>query len=345
MVIYVLFFIVLIWGAIFTPNQRRNIFIITVSILFWVIIGLRDISIGTDTAGYVAGFQSAYNDSLMLFNTDVKEPLYTAFTWILAQLFDNYTIYLLFWGAFPAFSIYWICKNELNSSSEFLLSILVVFILGFYAFYVAGIRQSAAMSVCLFGWQFLKKNKLIPFLLTVAVAYLFHNSALLFAFVYFLRFLKVRWYYIVAVVGFFFLGNVVKISQLTVLSAFFFEDRFGAYGNTYESELSKSGFIMQFILYIICFLQKDRLIKKDENANLLFGITLVGLAFMSLTGMIAEMWRMAMYFSIFFILLLPKAVSCYSVKVRKVFYMMFTLGCLVYLFYLSSANMPPYKFA
>lgn len=343
--VYIIFFIVLILGAIIVPKQGRNNFIATVSLLFWAIIGLRDISIGTDTAGYVAGFQSAYNGPLKLFVTDAKEPLYIAFTWILAQLFDNYTIYLLFWGAFPAFSIYWICKNELNTSSEFLLSMLVVFILGFYAFYVAGIRQTAAISVCLFSWQFLKKNKLIPFFLTVAVAYLFHNSALLFALVYFLRFLKVRWYYLVAVVGFFFLGNVIKISQLIALSAFFFEDRFGTYGNTYESELSKSGFFMQLILYIICFLQKDRLIKKDENTNFLFGITLVGLVFMSLTGMIAEMWRMAMYFSIFFILLLPKAISCYPLKVRKVLYMIFTLGCLVYLFYLTSANMPSYKLA
>lgn len=345
MTVYIIFFIVLILGAIIVPKQGRDIYLIVIFILFWGIIGLRDISIGFDTQSYIYDLNSQRFNTINEAIKEAREPLYTGLTWILAQLSNNYTVYLMFWALFPAVSIYYICKKELSNSSECLLSMLAIFILGFFSFYIAGIRQTAAMSVCLFGWQFLKENKLLPFLAVVAAAYMFHNSSLLFVLAYSLRFLKVRWHYILVALFFFFLGNVVKIDQMVTISQMLFADRFSAYGTVYESELSNSGFLMQLTLYVICFTQKSKLVAKYESANLLFSLTLVGLAFQSLAGLLAEMARVSMFFSIFFIILLPKAVSCYSVKVRKVFYMMFTLGCLVYLFYLSSANMPPYKFA
>ena len=66
-------------------------------------------------------------------------------------------------------------------------------------------------------------------------------------------FVKVGWWYLILVVGLFSIDKMVGMEQLTVLSALIFEDRFSTYGTTYESSQNLSAFIMQLILFLICF--------------------------------------------------------------------------------------------
>jgi hypothetical protein len=58
--------------------------------------------------------------------------------------------------------------------------------LGLYSFMLNGLRQAIAICICLYAIEYCKKRKLIPFLLLVFLAYLYHRSAFVFAPVYFL---------------------------------------------------------------------------------------------------------------------------------------------------------------
>lgn len=89
---------------------------------------------------------------------------------------------------------------------------------------------------------------------------------------------------------------MIKIGFLVEMSALFFDDRFASYGTVYESSQSINAFLMQFIMFTICYFKRKELISKDRRNGYLFNIMVVGLIFQSMSGMIYEMARMAFYF-------------------------------------------------
>ena len=66
-------------------------------------------------------------------------------------------------------------------------------------------------------------------------------------------FIKVRWWFLLLAICLFLLNKVVKVDQIVMLSEMLFEDRFAIYDTTSTDKLSMSGFIMQYLLFLICF--------------------------------------------------------------------------------------------
>lgn len=357
--VYTIFFTVLILGMFATnrgKDSRKYLFLMMIFLL--IIIGFRDISVGTDTLSYTEDFQRFSYMSfteVWSFAFTTKEPLYVLVSWIPSLLSNNYTLFLLTWALFPVCSLYNVFKIELHDSTDYMIAILVFFLLGLFAFYVAGIRQTAALSLVFYaGSRYLgtpiklsvksiiKDTAVYKFAVFMALAYMIHNSSILFLLTVPFLFVKVRWWYILLVFGLFFVGKYVKIDQIVLLSKFFFEDRFATYGTVYESSQSLSAFIMQLILFVVCFSVKDKLIKKDTQNNFFFNMLFLGLVFQSLSEMMAEMARISFYFSMFAMVLVPRAFREYPKNNKKLIYPGFVIVCLYYLFFLTGSNLPEY---
>lgn len=355
--IYSLYFIFLIIAAISLGNKISKNYIRFAMLFLAIIIGFRDTSVGVDTLGYVEEF-SRYNSmdsgQLIAVLRESKEPLFVLGSWLVAVLFNSSAMFTLFWGAFPCIALSLVLRDNVRLAKGNLVSNLVIFALGLFAFFMAGMRQSAAISIVLLAYyqlvkndiqykfSYLKSRNFIRFLLLMFVAYNLHNSSILFLIV--LPFLKIRirWWYLPIVLGLFFVGNVVEVGFLTNMASYFFNDRFENYGTVYESSQSINAFIMQFILFMICFLRRDELIKTEPSNNYLFNIIMLGLVFQSFSGLIYEMARVSFYFSIFLAILVPKAIEAYPVTIRKTMYVGFTTLVLFYLYFLSSSNLPEY---
>lgn len=323
----------------------------------WAIIGLRDITVGADTLGYTEDFMRFSHmtfSEIWKFAFATKEPLYVIVSWIPSVFTTDYTAFLLVWALFPVCSLYKVFKAELQDSKDFLIGILIFFMLGLFAFYVAGIRQTAALSLLFFAAtkylkdfmkdikSFIKHKEFYYFIFFIGTAYLIHNSSILFLLAIPLFFLKVRWWYLLFVFGLFFIGKYVQVDSIVWLSKLFFEDRFATYGTVYESSQNISAFIMQIILFLICFSVKDRLVKRDTQNNFFFNMLLLGLVFQSLSEMMAEMARVSFYFSMFAMVLVPRAFREYPTSYHKLIYFGFTVVCLYYLFFLTGSNLPEY---
>ena len=112
-----------------------------------------------------------------------------------------------------------------------------------------------------------KSGKHFQVCLFVVLAYMVHNSSILFLIAITFLFIKVRRWYSILVLGFFFIGKHIHIDQLVVLSKFFFEERFATYGTVCESSQNTSALIMQCILFFICFALKDQLGKSNGQNN------------------------------------------------------------------------------
>ena len=358
MMIYVIYFVFLIAGALISKKSHSGkAYLFVIMAFLFAIIGLRDTTVGPDTLGYTHDF---YRLTQLQFSQMCKvalestEPLYVIISWLPSVFTDNYSAYLLAWALFPVISLYKVFKAELRDGVDYMIAILVFFMLGLFAFFVAGIRQTAALSLTFLGAgyltkintqsfrTFIKDKNFYIFLLYVAIAYLIHNSAVMFLLAIPCLFFKVRWWYLFLVIGMFGLGNYVQVDQIVSVSRYLFNDRFAAYGTSYKSSQSLSAFLMQFILFLICYLQIQKLKTRTYSNNFLFILMFVGLIFQSLSGLMAEMARMSFYFCMFSMLLVPRAFKEYRPKIRPLLYIGFTMLSLYYLFFLANSNLPEY---
>lgn len=320
-----------------------------------------------------------------IFNSGRLEPLYVLISWLSSCISDNYSIYLLTWAFFPVIGIYRMFKEEfINNKSYFIdyrasrnvcpvlstngfqeygttdisIGFIVLFMTGLFSFYLSGIRQTGAMGILMWSFpsfqkihfnnikQFIIDKNLYSFLLCVTCAFLIHNSSIIFLFVFFLNVFKARWLYLPIVVGTFFLSNIIDISQIVTISSLIFGERFEIYGNSYSSSLSLIGFFIQVLLFLPCLIKSKILISKDKTNQFYLNAMLLGLIFQSLTGIIGEMFRISYFFSMFSLILVPRALKEYrSSTFGKVICFLFIIACLIYLFILNKSNLPEYRFA
>jgi len=82
-----------------------------------------------------------------------------------------------------------------------------------------------------------------------------------------------------------------------------------------------------------------------EN-NLMLVLLGIALVFQSMSTILAEMFRISMYFSVFYIILFPRAIKTVRNKtIRVIVETGFCVVFLVYLFFISSTYLPDYKFS
>lgn len=346
---YVLFFFFVFTGAATTlKTKNSNWYFVFTAVLLWLLIGLRDISVGTDTFGYVGEFTSiAKLSSFLMWKHALmyKEPLYILITWIISRISTNYTLYLLFWALIPSASLYITFRRAFDDRVECLISILVFFLLGLFAFYVAGIRQTAAISIILLSFKSISEKKLIHFLLYVLVASLFHNSAIIFIIAFPVWFIRFRWWYLFILGALLYFVSFVALDSIFVFTEYFFGDRFENYSMGYESTQSNSALIMQFILFGICVVKAKTLIKKDNSNSTLILLAFIGVCFQSMAGMLAEISRISFYFCVFDLILVPRALKEFGRSNTRLLIAAFSVVALIYLFFLTSANLPEYQIA
>jgi len=362
MTIYIILFLILIVGLFPKPTEKSSAYLLTTTLLLFVIIGLRDITVGIDTLSYVDDFKyycylnwpEIYSDALTH-----KEPVFHLVVGLISRVTHWYPAYLMFWALFPTIALYSFFKDELKRHKiVILLAIIVLFNLGIITFFQAGIRQTAAMSILLLAsrnlpkidnarfFSFIKDYHFYLFLLGLFAAYCFHHSAIIFILAVFLKDIKVRWWYMFIPVGIYIISSYIQLDYLTQAALLVFNDnQYGQYGTSYESELNLSGFIMQLIIFYICFIPRKKLIKQDMHNQILYNFAILGLVFASLTLLIAEMYRLSFYWSMFYVLLLPRALDAYSNRTfRTLGYIGFIVGSLVYLFFLSADNLTDFSF-
>lgn len=345
---YVIFFIIVFFFSLAFEKKPGNGVLFIIIFALWLLIGLRDIGVGVDTHGYIEEFHQFRQMNLSSLWTQLKstsEPLYIFLSWLIGQFSSNYTVFLLWWAILPAISIFISLKDYTEGDIDWSVSIVVFFLLGFFAFYVAGIRQAAALSLVLLSLKYIDKSKFWRFFVIIIIASLIHNSAILFLVAYLLRKIKIRWWYILIAILLFVLTSYIQVDYITTLSQYLFHERFANYGVTYESTQNSSAFIMQTILFTVCLIKYKDLCKENELNNILFIFSFLGLLIQSMSGMIAEMARVSFYFCIFDLILVPRALRSYSANIRQAFYVVFFLGSLSYLFFLSSSNLPEYSLA
>ncbi len=251
---------------------------------------------------------------------------------MVAKLFADAGIPVQLWvgliGLLYAFSIMSFSKKY---SADMFFSCLILFSLAYLSFSFTALRQTVAMSIVFFAISFANKRKLIPFVILVVFASLFHSTALIFLLVYLI---PQRKFYIIpsviSVVGCLAASIFAPGLVRRLISILSWNEFLQDYAEATRT-LTFSGFIIQaailaFCVYILRHKQNDR------SVNLLLGMMVVGLCFQSFASVVAESFRMSMYFSIASVAVVPTAIDSIGVERTRKQYKLFVLVLLLIYF-------------
>lgn len=203
------------------PQEKRN-YLIAACLVLFLFSALRAPTVGSnDGQFYFRNWAMASRTPISrlstLFAVDLEKG-YLLTVWLLSHIFHNGQWLFVFQSAFMMFAVGRFLDQNCDSP---LLGLMAFTSLGLFNFMIQAVRQAIAISICLLAISLIRKRKLIPFLLSVALASAFHGSAVAFFPVYFFygrrfRFLDLLGFTVIAALGLRFLPLLFELMNFAI---------------------------------------------------------------------------------------------------------------------------------
>ena len=345
MIPYLLLLLVVVYLAyVGRRNGSKGVRLLSQAIVVLILVlfaGLRHRWVGTDTGNYIAIFAGVNTVNDLWRSTEIG---FNSLMLLAKTMSAGYTV-LLTLIALVTVSCYVATLARLNQRYE--TSLFVFMTLGAYTFFFNGARQGIAAAICFFAIPWLLKRKPWPYFLLIAVAYTFHNTALIAVPIYFLAIPRVGWRQVAIVAG----STVLTILFLTVfvqVAADLLNDRYASYAEASEG----GGMVMATFLVgqgALLFLLRKQIKNSNGTYARLLNIYLIGLipVIASVVSNVnpSGLLRLHPYFAYTAILLWPMFLqSIRNIKQRRLLSVVFALVMLAFYYLTTKAfsNLAPY---
>lgn len=229
------------------------------------------------------------------------------FTKLVSMVTAEYHIFLLCCNIIMVGCVFWVIYRY---SPVWWVSAVLYLTLQFMPHSMNFLRQSLAASILFTGWGFLKKGKLIPYMLVVLLATTFHISAIIMIPAYFLM----RLPYNRKVLAFYGCGTLVVYLAFTPLINFATTHIFPQYAQYIDSSIYAAGNNFTFVYVpLACFvgavIASKALLERDKsNSILIYSMLFTAVFYLFMTKMyIAE--RFSIYFFMFAMVLMPEIIA------------------------------------
>ena len=284
-----------------------KIYIIIIFLMLFFIQLAQETTGHNDVYVYKENYESFANCSFDVFFdkwNSMKDPVYYFVGFIFLKLGISFEIFKICINAFYIFSVF---KLVNNYSTKPGISVIVFIAIGSYGFSFTGLRQTIAMAILMYSYQYLVEKKVVKFTAIVLLAFAFHSSAIAFIIVYLIYHLRQSVFSLVLLI----VGGLLAIINSRALVGFYLNfvdvnDMYGAYLEK-EEGLSISGVIIfaSILIFTLIFTYGKKWNARDAK---LTHLLLISVVFRILSVVwFAEFFRLSMYFSIFDILLIADA--------------------------------------
>jgi len=164
-------------------GKKKQYYIFVVSAILFVLMAFRDREMGSDTSGYISMFNrvASYSNPFNYIRNSITEGGFLLYCWSLSRIIRDARILFVVSAAFITCSVGRFARKYVDNVGLFYC--LLVGMMHF-DFLLSGLRQSMAISILLFAFEYLLKRKPLPYYALCIVAILFHNSALIFLLLY-----------------------------------------------------------------------------------------------------------------------------------------------------------------
>lgn len=296
--------------------------------------------VGVDYDGYVR----IYN-SLIL-----QENVHTEWGFRLLNRFA----YVVFGDVQPifvicaAFTLGLICIAIYRESPDPVLSLFLFVTMGYYFSAFNIMRQYLAIALVFFGLKWIRENRFLPFLLAVLAGMAFHKTVVLMLPFFFL--LRIRWKqsYLLLITLF---GLALYPFQ-DIISNFVINRFYPQYAGSDVITVLSSFEIVYYLallggLLLLAQLCGRRFLEDPTN-RILFNCAFYSFVIYLCFSFIPEINRIAIYFEIFVILLIPRIIAAMPkwkerVLFRILFYIGFTLFFIVTIYFMGRYDVLPYQ--
>lgn len=335
----VLFLILLIIFAItskgrlfYIQNNTSKFGYILCLIILCLLSSLKASTVGNDTHEYLRLYEMG--DNLLLGETRY-EIGYLYYNVIIKRLFDSPQMLFVITSIIIYFSL---GRLLWRHSSIPWLSIMIFFSYTLFGFTMSSLRQSIAISILFWGYDFVVGKKYLPFVLIVFFASLFHVSAIFFILFPLLNYFTPRKKTIVLFIVFslsayLFLSDILRI-------AFGYLSDYSHYqeGVYFEGDVRLAS-ILQLLMAMMFFLIAYYSYKNvvfvnnyitENHLDLLIMLQMVAVSLSLLCLKVNIIDRVVLYYSSFVLLLLPNALVNYSLSRRTIWIIIILLILFLY---------------
>lgn len=306
-----------------------------------IILCFKSYTVGPDSISYYGMFSYIINNPIYTINLEKGFVLFNKF---LGCISNEPQVIFIATGLIISYSI---CQLIYKKSTIIWLSIIIYLTIGLFSFNLSGLRQSIAISICIFSYSFILQRNFVLFLLIVLFASSFHHSAISFLIAYPLYNLKIdrKTLIISAFIALFvlvfskyFINSILQLfpSYQDYLDT---ESRFGRNiigGDVRVASIFKTGINFAVFSFSLLLWNKIKDIKNtcysiymEMKLLILFSLVATIIMFSSINATVFE--RVAMYFNAFYIILIPKIISYIEDKNIKILSIIFVVSfCLLY---------------
>ena len=173
--VYIPTFLIIIFASYLAQKKNKRRYIVFAAVVLAVVAGLRAESVGVDTANYVKLFGHIAQGRL-----ELAYGLEESFKYICAfllQIWNNNNFLLFVFALITSAFVFlrlWDFKDRISLTWATAVYFAVLYFLSFNI-----MRQLVAVAIVFFATRYLERKKYFSFLLLVAIASLFHKSALI----------------------------------------------------------------------------------------------------------------------------------------------------------------------
>lgn len=278
-----------------SKNSSLSAFFIS----FFLLLAFRHETIGRDLLTYKNIFHASHNTSFSsLFSQ--SELLYFILNWIIGNIFGNYQVFLAIVAIICIIPIAFVYCEDRRFS---FLKIVIFVNLPTFVMMFSGLRQAIAISIGTIAYHFVRKKKLVPFLLTVLIAFGFHKSSFMLLpmyWIYQMRFKRKHLWIIVPSMVTLYLFNGTIFNYLLT----FIDD----YADKYDATAGVTGAVNMLILFGLFVIFSYVLSDESTMTEEMFGLRNFLLVCFALQCF-APVHNLAMRLNYYYILFIPIAVA------------------------------------
>jgi len=253
LIYFLVLIIVMLWIWVEKKSLSRKAFFMPILILI-LFFSIRDFTVGTDTITYTKFFRDGLVPQYYEFNPEV-EVGYQFVEYLILNFTHNYFWLFFFCSLIVVPSYFYIIKKY---STNYILSIFIFITFGLYNFFFNGLRQGIAIAICFLALPFLLDKKILKYFIFIFIASLFHVSAWVMLFFYFLIHSRIKLEYkMISIIG---VSSIVSGLVINYLANS--NKRYESYGQIDEASggyLTLSFYIV-LGMFVYIFGKKERII-------------------------------------------------------------------------------------
>lgn len=301
--------------------------------LIWLfLLFFRSDKVGTDLSQYKIHFLNYSSMEWSVMIDTSRETGYAVLCKLISLFTDNFRWVMVASAVIAIVPIWIFYKKE---SEDYLITILLFINIALFAMYFSGLRQSMAMLFVVPCYYFSKEKKIVPFMIMVALAYLFHKSALtlvLFYPAFHLR-LKNKWYLllIIPVIGIIWYYNGPIFSFILQFVGGVYAERYGKI--TVTGAYAVLLLLIAFLVYAFVIPDKNKLTAEIVGLR---NILILSIFVQAFSGVHTLVMRINYYYLLLLPVLVPKIMTIANERYKQVVKlskMVIILFFFVYFFY------------